>query len=95
MVNKKHKLISVKLLRKLFDEGEDNTLAVIHFSVKGVLDGQRMMFTGFMTITDDRQSIISFDDESMASLDDWFDECGEKLHNKIFVQLAKNVGKYR
>ena len=89
MVKKKHKLISVKLSRKSFDEREDTTLAVIRFSVKAILDGKKTMFTGFMTITNDMQAIISFDDESMASLDDWFDECGEKLHNEIFAKLKK------
>ena len=93
-MNKKHKLISVKLSRKSFDERKDTLSVVIYFSVKAILDGKKMMFTGFMTVTDDRQAIISFDDESMASLDDWFDECGEKLHNEIFAKLKKNIDKY-
>ena len=86
-MNKRHKLVSVKLLRKSSD-------AFIGFSVKGILDGQSTIFTGIMTITEDMEAFISFDDESIDSLDEWYDQCGEKLHDEIFVKLKKNIHKY-
>jgi hypothetical protein len=87
-MSKKNKLISVKLLpREDLAMSYEQTQPEFHFSVKGIVEGQKMIFKGCMKLLGGKKVEFSFDELPMC-LDDWFEECQEKLKHLVITQLA-------
>ena len=90
-MSKKNKLLSVKLLPQ-----QDLAIEYIptqsefpefHFSVKGIVEGKKLIFKGCMKIIAEKKVQFTFE-EVQICLDDWFEECQEKLKDVVINQLA-------
>jgi hypothetical protein len=90
-MTKKNKLVSVKLLPKadLAIQGSQ-TQPKFPFSVKGIVEGKKMIFKGSMKVIREKKVEFIFDELSV-SLDDWFDECQQALKNAVINQLSKQA----
>ena len=88
-MSKKNKLVSVKLLPRP-DLPIQVTQPEFTFSVKGMVEGQKMSFNGCMKIIAEKKVQFTFD-ELPVCLDDWFDECQEALKKAVINQLSQQA----
>jgi len=88
---KKNKLVSVKLLankESIIDISP--TQPTFFFKVKGMVEGQKMIFEGNMKIIGVKKVEFSFE-ELPVSLDNWFNECQKALTEAVVDKISRQA----
>ena len=84
-----NKVISLKLLpSKVLPFVVEQEHPEFPFTVKAIVEGQKIVFQGAMKVVDDKKAEFIFDDLGIC-LDNWFAQCQESLKTQLFNQLQK------